>query len=156
MKGFRYTMLARPTTVNGVTYRSMLEARWGVFLELRGWSPEYEPCDLGDWVPDFRIECYVPRHLHYTFEGRAGVLVEVKPIRTVDIYDESHCALAGNTCDLWDEHKPTRTEDTCWLVGETPDYVWHFHKGALEQHPIYGWGTAWNRACAVTQWRPAR
>jgi len=67
-----YSVKPIATTFNGVRYRSRLEARWGAFFELCGWSATYEPFDLGEWTPDFILH------------GNTRVLVEVKPILEVD------------------------------------------------------------------------
>lgn len=63
-----------PTTYDGVTFRSRLEARWAVFFDALGieWVYEAEGFELstGEWyLPDF----WLP-----TFGG--GMFVEVKPI----------------------------------------------------------------------------
>jgi hypothetical protein len=57
-----------PTVYRGVQYRSRLEAKWAAFFDLLGWPYQYEPFDLGGWIPDFLLM------------GRVPVLVEVKPV----------------------------------------------------------------------------
>lgn len=61
---------AKPTTYNGVNFRSRLEASWAAFFDLCGWRWEYEPVDLKGWVPDFYL---------YSTDGKPTP-VEVKPI----------------------------------------------------------------------------
>lgn len=57
-----------PTTYRGVRFRSRLEAKWAAFFDLSGWRWDYEPLDLGGYIPDFVLSL------------RRSVLVEVKPI----------------------------------------------------------------------------
>jgi hypothetical protein len=57
-----------PTKLNGIRFRSRLEARWASVFTLLGWRWEYEPVDLRGYVPDFVLLF------------KAGpVLAEVKP-----------------------------------------------------------------------------
>lgn len=51
----KYDIEAKPTKYKGRLYRSRLEARWAAYLDILGLEYEYEPCDLGEWSPDFRI-----------------------------------------------------------------------------------------------------
>ena len=76
-------MNAIPTKYAGVQFRSRLEAKWAAFMDLVGWSWEYEPFDLSGWIPDFFV------WPHYDGRGRdgAGFLVEVKPAFTLDDFD---------------------------------------------------------------------
>lgn len=61
---------AIPTTVEHVTYRSRLEARWAVYLKLLGFQHvQYEPFDLRNYVPDLLV-----------VTGRSRILLEVKPV----------------------------------------------------------------------------
>lgn len=53
---FKYTTKARPTTYNGINFRSELEAAWAAFFDLRSIAYEYEPLlNLKAWRPDFSI-----------------------------------------------------------------------------------------------------
>lgn len=67
---------AIPTTYKGINFRSRLEARWAAFFDLLGWRWEYEPEDLAGWIPDFVL---------LEMERFKSILVEVKPIRDMDI-----------------------------------------------------------------------
>lgn len=68
-----------PTTYNGVTYRSRLEARWRVFFDTfffeSGFKVLYEPRTIFSqdgalsWVPDFEI-----------VSGNCSMLFEIKPL----------------------------------------------------------------------------
>lgn len=60
------TIKAIETEYNGYRFRSRLEARWAVFLDILGVKYEYEPegFDLGNglyYLPDFRVKCYGTR-----------------------------------------------------------------------------------------------
>jgi hypothetical protein len=57
-----------PTVYEDVRFRSRLEARWATFFDALGWPWEYEPVDLGGYIPDFVLP----------FEAGA-LLVECKP-----------------------------------------------------------------------------
>lgn len=65
-------MKAIPTLLDGVQYRSRLEAKWATFFSLCGWTWEYEPIDLNGYIPDFILPWNEP------------LLVEVKPIFSSD------------------------------------------------------------------------
>jgi hypothetical protein len=69
------------TVYNGYKFRSRLEARWAVFMDVMGWPYEYEPegYDLGDagyYLPDFWIPIN-PAENATGHEG-AGYFIEVK------------------------------------------------------------------------------
>jgi hypothetical protein len=68
----RYDHKAYKTMLNGVEYRSRLEARWAAFFTVLKWRFDYEPLDLGDWSPDFVLH------------GSDPILVEVKPTDRLD------------------------------------------------------------------------
>ena len=72
------------TTYAGVKFRSRLEARWAAFFDLAGWPWEYEPFDLHQWIPDFRLT------------GAHRVLCEVKPIDFAPL-TEAECGKAAMT-----------------------------------------------------------
>jgi hypothetical protein len=61
-----------PTEIDGFRCRSRLEATWAAMFDLLGWDYDYEPFDLPGWIPDFILK------------GALPVLVEVKPIVTMD------------------------------------------------------------------------
>jgi len=59
---------AIPTTgINGIRFRSRIEAQWAEMFTKLGWEWEYEPIDLKGYIPDFILK-FPHRH----------VLVEVK------------------------------------------------------------------------------
>jgi hypothetical protein len=78
------TMIARPTTYNGVEMRSRLEARVAAFLDAQGFIWEYEPrafaSGFDQYLPDFAIEGIVspfvpvdpPHRLYLEVKGEIG------------------------------------------------------------------------------------
>jgi hypothetical protein len=67
-------MKAIPINIEGIQFRSKLEARWYLFMKNLGWNIEYEPEIEGivGWIPDFLI-----------IGNGTKVLVEVKPLQTL-------------------------------------------------------------------------
>lgn len=80
--------------VDGVQYRSRLEAKWALFFQLVGWDASYEQDPTGKWLPDFAITAP---------DGRK-VLAEVKPIRI-----EHGWPIAGS--EYVDEHVVAKMRD---------------------------------------------
>lgn len=75
-----YNIKAIKTEINGITYRSRLEAKYGEFFRLLGWGAVYEPFDLPGWSPDFMIPSRLyPDH---------PILIEVKPFITESVIEE--------------------------------------------------------------------
>ncbi len=67
------------TTVNEVTYRSRLEARWAVVMQTLGWNVEYEPEGLASWrILDFLL-----------VDWQYPVILEVKPV--VQLHEFETC-----------------------------------------------------------------
>lgn len=66
-------MNAIPTKINGLQFRSRLEATWACFFDQLKWQWEYEPFDLNGYIPDFVLKFNKP------------IIVEVKPF--VSLYD---------------------------------------------------------------------
>lgn len=61
------------TIINGVRFRSRLEAKWAIFFDLLGWRWEYEPYDLNGYIPDFIL-----------IGKKRTTLVEVKPFESLN------------------------------------------------------------------------
>jgi len=75
-----YNIKAIKTEINGISYRSRLEAKYGEFFRLLGWDAIYEPFDIPGWSPDFMIPSKLyPDH---------PILIEVKPFITEKIIEE--------------------------------------------------------------------
>jgi len=71
-----------PTKIEGIQFRSKLEARWYLFMKRLQWRIEYEPQELPEingWIPDFMI-----------IGKNKKILVDVKPIYSVDDWDHNH------------------------------------------------------------------
>jgi len=64
-------MKAIPINIDGIQFRSKLEAKWYLFMKKLGWHIEYEPDieGLNGWIPDFLI-----------IGKKHKILVDVKPI----------------------------------------------------------------------------
>jgi len=71
-----------PTKIDGIQFRSKLEARWYLFMKRLQWRIEYEPQELPEingWIPDFMI-----------IGKDRKILVDVKPIYSVDDWNKNH------------------------------------------------------------------
>lgn len=79
-----------PTTVDGITYRSRVEARWGVLLnQLFPGRVEYEPFDADSYIPDFAVL------------GERPVLIEVKADLTLAELEQHAPRLDRALVDSW-------------------------------------------------------
>lgn len=74
---------AKPTIIDGVMFRSRLEATWALFFNYMSWNWEYEPVIASEifkgWLPDFAL---------YTQESPAPIYCEVKPVFQSDDISE--------------------------------------------------------------------
>lgn len=71
-----------PTKIDGIQFRSKLEARWYLFMKRLQWHIEYEPQEIPDingWIPDFMI-----------IGKNRKILVDVKPIYSMEEWDQNH------------------------------------------------------------------
>jgi len=71
-----------PIKIEGIQFRSKLEARWYLFMKRLQWRIEYEPQELPEingWIPDFMI-----------IGKDRKILVDVKPIYSVDEWNKNH------------------------------------------------------------------
>jgi hypothetical protein len=74
------------TEFDGVTYRSVLEAKWACTFKLLGLHFEYEPLPLAGFLPDFLVDVSV-----YAGKGKPRqhpTLVEIKPAWSPRDYQE--------------------------------------------------------------------
>ena len=73
-------MKAIPIKIDGIQFRSKLEARWYLFMKRLGWKIMYEPeiKGLNNWIPDFLIIGFGKK-----------ILVDVKPIDTVEDWEKN-------------------------------------------------------------------
>ena len=80
-------MKAIPINIEGIQFRSKLEARWYLFMKNLGWNIEYEPEIEGiiGWIPDFLI-------LGSGTFGTNKVLVEVKPFQTFSDFEGDYAS----------------------------------------------------------------
>ena len=72
-------MKAKQIMVEGIHFRSKLEARWYLFMKRLGWNIIYEPeiKGLNNWIPDFLI-----------IGKEKKILVDIKPIDTVEDWEK--------------------------------------------------------------------
>ena len=71
-----------PIKIEGIQFRSKLEAKWYLFMKRLQWRIEYEPQELPEingWIPDFMI-----------MGKDKKILVDVKPIYSVDDWNKNH------------------------------------------------------------------
>jgi|688.fasta_scaffold1044264_1 hypothetical protein len=71
-----------PTKIDGIQFRSKLEARWYLFMRRLQWRIEYEPQEIegiDGWIPDFII-----------IGKNKKILVDVKPIYSLDEWNKNH------------------------------------------------------------------
>jgi len=73
-------MKAIPIKIDGIQFRSKLEARWYLYMKRLGWKIMYEPeiKGLNNWIPDFLI-----------IGKNKKILVDVKPIDTVEDWEKN-------------------------------------------------------------------
>jgi hypothetical protein len=72
-------MKAIPIKINGIQFRSKLEAKWYLFMKKLKWNIEYEPLELegiNGWIPDFII-----------IGKNKKILVDVKPINSEEEWE---------------------------------------------------------------------
>lgn len=84
---------AIPTMYSGVQFRSRLEAKWAAFFDIVGWQWEYEPFDLGGWIPDFYV-------WPWAANTTGGFLIEIKPAFSLSDFDVDRYESRVNACDL--------------------------------------------------------
>jgi hypothetical protein len=110
---------AKPTTYQGVAFRSILEARWAVMFDLLGWIWDFEPAiPLSAYIPDFLVRAPLRRPAFARAPATALVLMEAKPIVSTLDYEAPvrKIALSG-----W-EHAAVVLGPVLWPVGE----LWAF------------------------------
>lgn len=61
-----------PITINGIRFRSLVEARWAEMFSKLGWEWEYEPIELNGYIPDFIIK-FPYRHLLVEVKGETNM-----------------------------------------------------------------------------------
>jgi hypothetical protein len=146
-----YTIKAHPTMFDGVQYRSRLEARWAAFFTLLKWEFQYEPFDLPDWVPDFRV---VVSHPDF---GTYKVLAEVKPYYIWEGFN-GH-ALWNYIYAFSDKSAPG--VDTTAGFGISPEVAFISYTSsesgggvdALEVFLPDNWESLWKQAGNLVQWK---
>ncbi|MFN6559997.1 MAG: hypothetical protein RMY28_009335 [Nostoc sp. ChiSLP01] len=86
---------AKPIIVDGVLFRSRLEATWALFFNYMSWKWEYEPAIASEifkgWLPDFAL---------YTSQSPAPIYCEVKPVSQSDDVSEFVTKIADSCLEL--------------------------------------------------------
>lgn len=86
---------AKPTIVDGVMFRSRLEATWALFFNYMSWKWEYEPAIASEifrgWLPDFAL---------YTSQSPAPIYCEVKPVSQSDDVSEIVAKIIDSCLEL--------------------------------------------------------
>ena len=92
----KYDIKAKATTYNGRLYRSRLEARWAYFFDRVGWKAEYEPYNMGQYSPDFSINCTSKDYPCNT------IIAEVKPayLLTKDYMESRKIVYQNHPCHI--------------------------------------------------------
>jgi len=89
-------MKAIPIKIDGMQFRSKLEARWDRLFNKFGWNYQYEPevPDIVGYQPDFAIypekEAQNPVICHHWKNSYNTLYVEVKPLKYLEEFFESH------------------------------------------------------------------
>lgn len=119
-----YGIKAIPTEINGIKYRSRLEAKYAEFFRLIGWEADYEPFDMVGWAPDFMIKG--SRYAEHP------ILIEVKPFITPDLIEEQkrRTSEIRNCIVLLVGDKPFFDDDPvkfAHILRQPPDEKGYFH-----------------------------
>lgn len=123
------------TYYNGIKYRSRTEARWALFFDKMGWTPDYEMEGFdvgGEWyLPDFYVPeinsfCEVKgRELNYDERRKARKLATQTQIKVITLINTPSPVTVKNEIFI-----PPRTQEE-WdkdLTGRAPRY-WGWFKG---------------------------
>ncbi|WP_442784058.1 hypothetical protein [Collimonas fungivorans] len=99
-----YTINAKPTMYQGISFRSRLEAIWAAYFNIHAIKWRYEPriWGLKNWLPDFALDAEF---------CNSYLLVEVKPV-------------SDNSTKGGDFNKALGHGRTVLLLGASPKYVW--------------------------------
>lgn len=85
---------AKPIIVDGVLFRSKLEATWSIFFNYMGWEWEYEPAIASGifkgWLPDFVL---------HTSHSKP-IYCEVKPVSESDDIEEFKTKIIESCIEL--------------------------------------------------------
>tara|TARA_R110000851_G_C12841762_1_gene541841 strand:- start:32 stop:661 length:630 start_codon:yes stop_codon:yes gene_type:complete len=123
-------IIAKQIIVDGIHFRSKLEARWYLFMKKLGWKIIYEPeiKGLNNWIPDWLI-----------IGKDKKILVDVKPIDKVEDWEknsdririeesgiknlpEYELLILGTNLQLDGQNQMglLYTRDACWEEGKEP------------------------------------
>lgn len=122
-----------PTTgINGIRFRSRIEAQWAEMFTKLGWDWEYEPIDLNGYIPDFIIK-FPNKHLLVEVKGDTNmVILEQYTDKIVKSGWDGEFLLVCSVLD----------EDTdglyLGLMGSTKyGYIWKCSTKEMDEDPDY-------------------
>lgn len=105
---------AIPTKYDGIQFRSRTEAKWAAFMDLLGWSWEYEPLDFDGYIPDFLVNG------DFWLEVKAAVSLEELEEEAPKVFrglrGEGRPAVVVGGLPFFDtpHHFNLHTEGCCW------------------------------------------
>lgn len=135
---------------NGLQFNTELEAIWAAFFDLANWKWWYNPVNVGDWKPDFKVQFDCS---HSECGGYHSLFVSVLPFRDISSLTE-HIALTHRYGIASDGHKG-HIADAGALFGIGPvNTKWemqHGSGGGIEE--VLGWvhnaNELWDRAVVI-------
>ena len=168
-----------PTSWNGITYRSRLEAKWAILMHRIGWRAEYEAIDGSYYIPDFIIQGANPIGLEIKDEIMwqklhdhadkvdggmsqhwSGVLLIVGVTNLLGDPRDQCVGIVRNTSNLrsiWMPSQWTRCRVCRGIAiydsqSERLAPCGHRAEGGLIY--VEGLEQVWNQICNATQWKP--
>lgn len=119
----------RRTFYGGIWFRSRLEAHWACFFDLAEWKWEYEPIDLVDWTPTFRVEFPCG---HSECPTSHVLLVDVQPYSDIASFAGHRCLdFAYGECRMPTGKAESIPADASAAFGINPDVTyWEMSHGA--------------------------
>lgn len=129
-----------PTEYAGILFRSRLEARYAAMLDILKADWEYEPDDLGGYIPDFKL--YARDRFTY---------LEIKPAHTLeDLEPAMHKAIqAGLYGHCWKEPEAL---GTIAILGERPFLPGYKEReSGLYCETIYETGSPYVESCTIAK-----
>ncbi len=123
------SVVSRPTFYDGVWFRSRLEAHWACFFDQANWKWDYEPLDIGDWTPSFRVEFPCS---HSACADTHVLLIDVQPFDCLAAFAGHRCMDFSSGASLkLDGEEETIPADASAAFGINPDVTyWEMGHGA--------------------------
>ncbi len=168
---------AIPTTINGIVYRSQLEAKWAAFFTKLNVRHQYEPYALDNYIPDFLLldqetlvevkpealmQNFIPHLERMARAGHVGkaLVLGVSPIL---VNERWHIGLMG---DVLPDGELTNVDGASLYACSSCSGHHLFRNGIDSCHKTEGKELvpatasaseqAWALACNTTQWKRSR